>query len=149
MIESLEHIMSKPLTNNLQNKALFHKEAKKALRKLAQELGLKPGQYDIRSNQGGNAVSGEVTLHTDKAVRFDLNDTDYVQIALYIQVSKSVLGPGREVMFRACAGRQDYTGERNYFAGAEMLDNPKSLVNAMTLALIGHIRDEDDSGPRP
>lgn len=149
MTEALKQIMSQPLAYNPQNKALFHKEAKNALRKLAQELGLKPDQYDIRSNQGGIAVSGEVTLHTDKAVRFNLNDTDHLQMALYIQISKSALGPGREVMFRACEGRQDYTGERNFFAGADVLDNPKSLVNAMALALVGRIHDEDDSGPRP
>jgi len=149
MNSTLREIMSKPLAYNPENKALFHKETKKALRALAQALGLKPGQYDIRSNQGGVAVSGEVMLHTDKAVRFDLNDTDYTEVVLYIQVTKSVLGPGREVMFRTCSGRNDYTGDRNYFAGVDLLENPKSLVNAMALALVGRVRDDEDDGPRP
>ena len=66
-------------------KEKYHRIARKQLHKLAQQLDLKPDEYDIRSNKGGVAVCGEITLHTD---------------SLYIQVSQSCLGPGHELLDR-------------------------------------------------
>jgi hypothetical protein len=88
----------------------FHKVAKARLTELADALGLTAGDYAIRSNRGGIAVSGEITLHTD---------------TLYVQISQSCLGAGHEIMFRACSGRDDYCGKVNHFAPAGMLDIPE------------------------
>ncbi len=82
---------------NETNKQAFHAESKKMLRALAKELGLKAGQYDVRSNMGGIAVSGEITLHSD---------------TLYVQFSQSGL-TGERFMWRRCNGRKDYTGGQN------------------------------------
>jgi len=90
------------------DKMLFHRLAKSKLRKVAKALGLAPGEYDLRTNKAGPAVCGETTLHTD---------------SLYVQVSQSCMGPGNEILFRACDGRKDYCGKRNNFAGISALDD--------------------------
>lgn len=82
-------------------KRAFHREARAALAALARQLGLVPGDYDLRVNAGGIAVSGEVTLHTE---------------TFYVQISCGVMGPGREILYRRCQGRRDYCGDRNNFS---------------------------------
>lgn len=88
-------------------KRLFHAEARKALRRLADALQLEARDYDLRVCASGPAVSGEVVLHSDR---------------LYVQVALSGYGPG-EILFRKVRGRQDYCGERNHWADIrELLD---------------------------
>jgi len=88
-------------------KATLHRTGRRFLRLLAQELGLAAGTFTARSNEGGIAVSGEVSLHADH---------------LYVQLSEScVQAPGVEVMFRSCAGRQDYCGGVNHWSSAARL----------------------------
>ena len=92
-------------------KRLFHVEAKRALARLADVLGLRSADYDLHVSAGGPAVAGEVTLHADR---------------LYIKVTIGGLGPG-EVLFRSVRGRQDYTGGRNRWARIEELHDPERL----------------------
>ncbi len=82
-------------------KRAFHREARAALAALARQLGLVPDDYDLRINAGGIAVSGEVTLHSEK---------------FYVQISCGIMGPGRKILYRRCKGRRDYCGDRNHFA---------------------------------
>jgi hypothetical protein len=82
-------------------KEAFHKQGVAFLRKLAKSLGLPPGTFDVRSNKGGMAVSGEITLHSDD---------------LYLQLSESCIGPGVQALYRTCDGRKDYCGHQNRFA---------------------------------
>ncbi len=89
-------------------KRLFHAEARKALRRLADALHLGRADYDLRVCSGGPAVSGEVILHSDH---------------LYVQVALSGYGAG-EILFRRVAGRQDYSGGRNHWAGIRELLDP-------------------------
>ncbi len=92
-------------------KRAFHLDTKRALRAFAHYLGLTAHQYELRSNQAGPAVSGEITLHAD---------------TLYLQVSIGLMGPGREILFRRCNSRTDYCGHRNGFADiAALADHPK------------------------
>lgn len=102
-------------------KIKFHRKAARLLKTLATVLGLEGSQYDIRSNKGGIAVPGEITLHTD---------------SLYCQVSQSCLGPGHEIMFRKCDGRKDYGGSsgRNHFAPAGRLDDVKDFAEGLRRA---------------
>ncbi len=44
-----------------ERKKLFHRQAKRQLRLLAAALDVAAGDYDLRSNAGGIAISGEVT----------------------------------------------------------------------------------------
>jgi hypothetical protein len=46
-------------------KQRFHAAARARLRRLARILGFEPATFDLRSNPGGIAVSGEITLHHD------------------------------------------------------------------------------------
>jgi hypothetical protein len=66
-------------------KRRFHHQARCRMLDLADALGLEPDEYDLRSNQGGIAVSGEVTLHADR---------------LYVQASQ----PGPERIPASCSG---------------------------------------------
>lgn len=114
-------------------KRAFHKEASRVLRALADELGFEKGSFDLRSNQGGIAVSGEITLHHDD---------------VYIQVSQSATGSDKGIMIRTCEGRKDYTGGRNNFLTYAALDDVPGLAMEVrkiqpSLAII-----EPDSAPR-
>src|SRR5262247_2383644 len=105
---------STPVAYNAQRKASFHATARARLRALATELGLPRGSFDIRSNQGGIAVSGEVTLHHEK---------------IYVQALQSACGPrGHGILIRTCNGRKDYTGGRNHWLPLERLDHIKGLA---------------------
>ena len=95
------------------NKYDYHRLAQKKLRELAHELMLAKTDYDLRSNKGGIAVCGEITLHTD---------------TFYCQVSQSAMGIGSEVLFRSCKGRKDYSGGPNNFAPAAVLDDPRAFA---------------------
>lgn len=86
-------------------KQFLHREGRRFLKALAKEVGIPAGTFDIRSNMGGIAVSGEVTLHSD---------------TLYVQLSES-LRPGIDIMFRTCKGRKDYSGGMNNFSHVRTL----------------------------
>lgn len=103
-------------------KRLFHTCAKRQLRSLAAALGLVPGAYDLRANQGGIAVSGEITLHTDH---------------LYVQACQPATGYDTGIMFRTCESRTDYTGGRNHFASLNLLSNPELLARRIRADLGG------------
>lgn len=90
-------------------KKLFHSDGRKAMKRLADALGLLPDSYDVRSSHGGIAVSGDVILHGAE-----------IQVCL----SLGCMGPGQEVMFRRVAGRQDLVGDRNHWASVHDLVQP-------------------------
>lgn len=94
-------------------KAAFHQEGRAALRRLAEALGLQRNEFQIRSKMAGVACSGEIILHAAH---------------LYIQLDLGCMGPGREVMFRSCKGREDYVGGRNHFASVAELIDPARLA---------------------
>ena len=94
-------------------KRLFHRRARRQLIELARMLNFDPADYDLRSNEGGIAVSGEVTLHADR---------------LYVQVSQPATGSDTGILFRTCEGRRDYTGGRNNFASLDLLHRPGDLA---------------------
>ena len=79
-------------------------------------LRLPGGSFDIRSNQGGIAVSGEITLHHE---------------SVYVQVSQSALGGNMGILIRTCRSRRDYTGGPNNFAALDLLDDIAALAAAV------------------
>jgi hypothetical protein len=104
----------KPVAYDAEAKRLFHSRARSQLRRIATALGLEPGSYDLRSNQAGIAVSGEITLHGDH---------------FYVQVSQSAMGYHSGVLFRTCKGRKDYVGGPNNFASLDLLNRPGELAH--------------------
>ena len=104
----------KSVAYDAEAKRLFHSRAKSQLRRIATALGLEPGSYDLRSNQAGIAVCGEITLHGDR---------------LYVQVSQSAMGYHSGVLFRTCKGRKDYVGGPNNFASLHLLNRPDELAH--------------------
>lgn len=99
---------------NEEQKSTFHRVAKQRLQQLARILEFNKECYDIRSNKGGIAVSGEVTLHHNH---------------VYVQVAQSCAGPDHSIMIRTCKGRKDYTGGRNYFVPISYMDNLPRLAD--------------------
>jgi len=94
-------------------KRRFHTVARARLRRLAAELGFSPASFDLRSNQGGIAVSGEITLHHER---------------VYVQVCQPATRADTGILIRSCEGRRDYTGGRNHFAPLSMLDDIPALA---------------------
>lgn len=109
-----------------QQKQRFHATARSRLKKLAAELGLPPGGFEIRSSKGGVAVSGEVTLHHTGA---------------YIQVGQFGLSSGHGILIRTCRGRGDYSGGPNHFVALVVLDDIPALAAAVrAITGVGHER---------
>jgi hypothetical protein len=98
---------------NEPQKHLFHREARKRLKILAETLRLPRESYRIRSNKAGIAVSGEVTLHSTR---------------LYVQVCQPATGADSGIMIRTCEGIEDYAGERNSFLPLRYLDEINGLA---------------------
>jgi hypothetical protein len=97
--------ITEDLSYNEEPKDKWHRLGKKVCKQIADVLGLTPNTYDIRSNKGGIAVSGEVTLHAEH---------------IYIQFAQSCVG-GHQFMYRSCKGRKDYTGGTNRWMSFEQL----------------------------
>ncbi len=97
-------------------KRTFHTEGRTAMRRLADALGLEDGSYDVRSNKGGVAVSGEITLHGEE---------------LWVQLSLGGLGQDREILYRRVHGRTDHCGERNHWASINALLSPDRFADQL------------------
>jgi hypothetical protein len=103
----------------------FHTAARARLRRLAITLRFPLGSFDLRSNLGGIAVSGEITLHHDD---------------VYIQVCQPASGAPRVrpvagprtgfsgILIRTCQDRRDYIGGRNHLAPLCLLDDAPALA---------------------
>jgi hypothetical protein len=102
-----------PVAYDTARKRAFHQNARRRLAQLANALVLQPGDFDLRTNVAGIAVSGEVTLHADH---------------VYVQVSQPFGGFDSGILFRTCEGRRDYVGGRNNFASLDLLHNPSLLA---------------------
>jgi hypothetical protein len=109
-----------PCAYNPAIKQRFHAGARTRLRRLAKALGFASGSYDLRSNPGGIAVSGEITLHHEN---------------VYVQVCQPATGADTGIMIRTCQGRRDYTGGRNHYAPLRLLDDEAALVAAVRAVL--------------
>lgn len=95
-------------------KRTFHVTGLKRLRALAKALRFAADSFDVRSNCGGIAVSGEVTLHHEN---------------LYVQISQPATRADTGILIRTCKGRKDYIGGRNNFAPLSMLDDIPALAH--------------------
>ena len=109
----------KPVAYDGEAKRAFHNHARRRLKDLADALGLAPQNYDLRSNLGGIAVSGEVTMHADH---------------VYVQACQPATGHDTGLMFRACQGRKDYHGGPNHFASLDLLRRPDDLAHRIRKA---------------
>ena len=96
-----------------EQKRRFHATARARLRKLAAALGFTPTSFDLRSNAGGIAVSGEITLHHE---------------CVYVQVCQPASGANSGILIRTCVGQRDYTGGPNHYAPLFLLDDIPALA---------------------
>lgn len=102
-------------------KNAFHREGKKVLHLLAQHMGLLPGSYQVRSNKGGIAVSGEIILHSGTR---------------YVMLCQAFMADGSSnILFRSCKGQKDYTGGPNNFASFQALKDMEALAARINKAI--------------
>ena len=94
-------------------KRRFHATARARLKHLAAALGFTPGTFEVRSNQGGVAVSGEIILH---------------HLCVYVQIYQPATRADSGILIRTCDGRRDYTGGRNHFAPLRLLNDLEELA---------------------
>jgi hypothetical protein len=92
------------------DKRNFHLVGSRVLRAIAGDIGLEKDEFEVRSNKGGVAVSGEVILHADN---------------LYIQFYANGTG---KFLYRRCKSRQDYCGETNYWFSFEELATDEGIL---------------------
>lgn len=97
-------------------KRVFHREGRQAMCRLAEALELEPGSYDVRSDKGGVAISGDITLHGED---------------VWVRLSLSPFGAGREVAFRRVNGRTDHFGDRNRWASINELLAPDRFASRL------------------
>ncbi|SAL07218.1 hypothetical protein AWB81_07965 [Caballeronia arationis] len=91
----------------------FHFYGAKFLRSLAVRIGLERGTHHVRSNMGGNAVSGEVYLMHDKLYMWITQSFNYEVVLFY----------------RACNGRRDHIGgENNSLRVADLADEGRAAA---------------------
>jgi hypothetical protein len=107
-----------------EQKKAFQRQARTALRALARELRFPDVAYDLRSNRGGVAVSGEITLHHER---------------VYIQVCQPATGADSGILIRTREGRRDYDGGRNHLAPLSLLDRPAELARYVRVAMSGDL----------
>lgn len=105
------------LTYDEELKTIAHQLAIRWLRHLATNVfNCEKGDYVVRSNKAGIAVSGEVTLHINRVPNYPLG--------LYIQICQ--YSSGQAVLYRTCNNLADYVGHTNHFASLrEAVDDPK------------------------
>ena len=117
-----------PCAYNDAQKRSFHATGRKRLKALATALGLEAGSFDVRSNLGGIAVSGEVTLHGEH---------------LYVQICQPATGCGQRHPHPHLPGPQGlHRRPPTTFA-------PLSWLDDQTEALVGHCRailDREEAG---
>ncbi|MHB1544839.1 MAG: hypothetical protein ACYCS1_11230 [Gammaproteobacteria bacterium] len=84
-------IMRRDNAGDWDGKRRFALVVRGCLKAIADAMGLKKDEYDLRQCYGGTLVNGEVSLHTN---------------TIYVCVG----GIRGQVLVRACRGRRDHTG---------------------------------------
>jgi hypothetical protein len=88
----------------------FHATGKRFLKAIVSAMGLDKGSYEIRSNKGGEAVSGEVVLHAE---------------GIYIYLTADMNG---KFYYRKVKSRKDYVGETNHFFNFEDIKTETGII---------------------
>ncbi len=112
-------------------KNIYHKLGRKLLKRIVEIMGLQKGDYDIRWNPGGIAVSGDHTLHTD-----------WFYLALHDNIGSGWF------YYRTVNGRKDFHGGPNIIVSWQTL-----LEHDLEGLAASIVRDCDhptpDKAPKP
>ena len=109
-------------------KDLFHTDGRKAMRNLADALGLEPARYRIHSNRSHASQSGEITLHGDEVL---------------VQLSLGSPGPDNEIVYRKVDGLHDSIGDVRRYASIRDLLAPERFARRLRRELrLTPARDE-------
>lgn len=114
-------------------KQSFHNRGLRLLRVLAEDLGLTPAEYDVRSNKAGIAVSGEVWLQSENL---------YVQLDQSPFVFQGTNNQGNTgFMVRFVTGRKvGSRSGRNHFH--RLSDDPELLLKTCKQVIADKARGE-------
>lgn len=116
--------LTKTACYNYHAKEEYRKLGHRILKYIAEQMELAKGEFDIRWNPGGIAVSGDHTLHTEK-----------IYLALHDNC-----GFG-SFYWRTCEGRKDYTGgpNQNVTWNALLRGGLAPLVAVLKMAQKGYV----------
>ncbi|WP_196160863.1 hypothetical protein [Reinekea sp. G2M2-21] len=112
----LIELLSGQLSYQYEAKEQFHRIGKSYFRDLAKRLSLSKSDFRLSSNKAGIAVSGEITLHTDK---------------FYLQLSQSYVSYGNnrhDILLRTVKDRSDYAGGPNCHLPTVLLADADNLA---------------------
>jgi hypothetical protein len=118
LARSFLEIATIPVAYNEEAKEQFHLRGRNLLKQIAADLGYAKGDFELRNNKAGIAVSGEITLHTDD---------------LYVQFSQSYSGD-IDILFRDCQHRKDYSGGQNQFMSFAYLRDYQAVLERLQAA---------------
>ena len=118
-IARLHYLHGINLAYNQDRKNEYHRLTRQYLAYIAKLLGLLKGSFEIRSNMGGIAVCGEITLHADD---------------VYVQFGHEAMGL---ILARTCNGRRDFTGGRNQWISPGCIDDPFRFAEEVAKVMAG------------
>lgn len=104
---------------NQSNKEEFHKLSKQFLRKVAKDLDL--GQFAVRSNKAGPAVSGEVYL---MGMFSEGNG-----IFIVISGDNGASYMKSPIMYRSITGMKDHTGGHNRWLKHDQMEDYDNVID--------------------
>lgn len=113
---TLKQLADAGLSYSQENKAAFKAEGARLLRKLAKDLGLEKGRFEISFNAGGIAVSGDHSLHTPD---FYLSFNGDWELMGYIRHCDGLEGDG---------WRRDYGGANIRFDAKQLNSDMPAVV---------------------
>lgn len=118
-IARLHYLHGTNLAYNRDKKNEYHRLARQYLAYIAKLLGFPKGSFDIRSSMGGVAVSGEITLHTDR---------------VYVQFGNDAMGL---ILARTCTGREDFVGGGNQWISPGFIKDPFRFAEQVAKVMAG------------
>jgi len=117
-------IPSKLESGFVNSKDVYHRDGAALLKAIATELGLSKGSFKVTSNRAGDAVYGNVTLHTE-GLYVTLCCDGYPEP--YGEETSEV-----KVLFRTCKGLKDYVGGSNRWTTLrKIVEDPQSFVGTL------------------
>ncbi len=108
LAHALERAHAEHASYDEKTKKRFHKAAKAFFKKLADQLGLKKGDYTLSTNPGGIAILGDTTLHTNN---------------WYLSAGEGLFGEPYRMLVRTVTHQKDYTGGPNQWLTPSQIAN--------------------------
>ncbi|WP_416046969.1 hypothetical protein [Cupriavidus basilensis] len=94
--------------------ASLKRDASRVIRRLANDLGLRPREFTVRERCQRRQQGDVYALHTD---------------TLYVQIAHAPQQSAARMSFRTCRGRDDYTGGRDNAVCLQSIGSPEGYAS--------------------